>query len=254
MRTGTIPPALLVSIHDVSPLTLPEARRAVDLALSMGVDVRALTVLAIPRHEDRAALDEDPATRDWLNRLADAGACVAIHGLSHRMRGATRHPARWVWAHGFARGQGEFYLLSEEEASERIAAARGIFRRAGLERGPTGFVPPAWLASEGARKAVRDAHFGFHELLGGIVHRGTGVHARRLIGFGSLTGIEAAATALYGRWQARREAADVRLAIHPGDMNRAVTTRAIRRALELLVNRLRPVNYDDYLATMEAAA
>jgi len=195
-------------------------------------------------------LDNHPPTRDWLNRLADRGACVVIHGLTHRMHEATHHPVRWLWAHGFARGQGEFYLASEADASQRISAAKAIFRRAGLERGATGFVPPAWLLSPGALKAVRDAGFGFHEQLGGIVQSGTDPRARKLIGFGSLSGVEASVTALYGRWQARRATTDLRLAIHPADMSRSVTAAAIRRALKLLRSRLHPMNYMDYLGAV----
>jgi predicted deacetylase len=252
MPTDPTHPALLVSIHDVSPLTLGDARRAVELAQSMGVPERALTLLAIPCHEDRVPLDEHPPVRDWLNRLADRGACVVIHGLTHRMCGATRHPARWLWARGFARGQGEFYLMSEAEATQRISAARTIFRRAGLERGATGFVPPAWLLSPEALRAVRNAEFGFYEQLGGIVHRRAAPRARRLVGFGSLTGIEASATALHSRWQARRAATDLRFAIHPADLDRPVTTAAIRHALKRLLSRLHAMNYREYLGAVAA--
>lgn len=250
MTINAIRPSLLVSIHDVSPLTLANAQRAVELVQSVGIPKHALTLLVIPRHENRAPLDRDLNARCWLARLADRGASLAIHGLTHRMCGATYHPARWLWAHGFARGQGEFQLMPENDAGHRICEARAIFRRAGLEREAIGFVPPAWLLSPGALMAVRNARFAFHEQLSGIVHRDGHVRARRLIGFGSLSGFEARITALYGRWQARREPTDLRFAIHPADLDRSVTTAAIRRTLTLLLDRLHPMNYTQYLSAL----
>jgi len=145
---------------------------------------------------------------------------------------------------------GHPHLISESEAGHRICEARAIFRRAGLDRETIGFVPPAWLLSPGALLAVRNARFAFHEQLSGIVHRGGHARARRLIAFGSLSGFEARITALYGRWQARREPADLRFAIHPADLCRSVTTAAIRRTLTLLLDRLHPMNYTQYLSAL----
>src|SRR5258705_7904963 len=67
-------PALLVSLHDVSPLTLAECREAVALCADAGVPAAALTALVIPRHEDRAPLDEDEPTLAFVRGLAGAGA------------------------------------------------------------------------------------------------------------------------------------------------------------------------------------
>jgi predicted deacetylase len=108
-------PALLISIHDVSPLTLAASRRLVALMLEHGVPLWALTVLVIPQHEDGAALDEDPATYRWLRELADAGACLCLHGLTHRMTGTARSPWQWLWSRAFARGQGELYLSDKAD-------------------------------------------------------------------------------------------------------------------------------------------
>jgi len=239
-------PALLVSIHDVSPLTLESSRRAVELAESAGVPRSTLTMLVIPRHDDRAPLDEHPPTRDWLRGLADQGVCLAMHGLTHRMLGRTRNPWRWAWAQGFARGQGEFFLTDAADCERRLHASRTIFRRAGLEGALWGFVPPAWLLSPGALRAVKRAGFTFYERMGGIVHHDA-VRARRLIGFGSLTGPEARLTAGYAHWQSTRPAQDTRFAIHPADLERLYSVGAARRALGRLLDKLEPRNYADFL-------
>ena len=239
-------PALLVSIHDVSPLTLEASRRAVALMQSEGIPVQALTLLVIPRHENRAPLDLHLPTRDWLRRLADAGAGMAMHGLTHRMEGRVRDPWRWALGKGFARGQGEFLLSDRIDFARSLDASRAIFRRAGLEEALPGFVPPAWLLSRAALTEVRRSGFAYYERLSGIVCRDV-VRARRLIGFGSLTAIEARTTIAYGRWQSLRAPEDTRLAIHPADMERPSTVNAIRTILENSRHGLRPLNYAEYL-------
>jgi predicted deacetylase len=239
-------PALLVSIHDVSPLTLALSRRAVELAESVGIPRSALTVLAIPRHEDRVPLDEHLPTRDWLHSLADAGVALAMHGFTHRMSGRVRDPWRWAWAQGFARGQGEFFLCDAGECERRLEAARGVFRRAGLETALAGFVPPAWLLSPGALLAVRRAGLTFYERLDGIVHRDW-VSARRLIGFGSMNGLEAFLSAKYAWWQSHRVPIDTRFAIHPADLECPSSVRSIRLTLAHLLDGLEARNYADYL-------
>ena len=242
-------PALLVSIHDVSPLTLGASQRAVALMDSEGVPVCALTLLVIPRHEGRVALDRHGPTCEWLRKLADSGASMAMHGLTHRMEGRAWNPWRWALATGFARGQGEFLLSDCNDFARRIDASRAIFRRAGLKEALSGFVPPAWLLSKAARIEVRQSGFAFYERYSGIVCRDV-VHARRLIGFGSLTAIEARATAAHGRWQALRAPEDTRFAIHPADLARPSTVHAIRTILAHLRNRLRPLSYAEYLLSL----
>src|SRR5258705_14002789 len=98
-------PALLVSLHDVSPLTLAECREAVALCADAGVPAAALTALLVPRHEDRAPLDEDEPTLAFVRELADAGTDLGLHGFTHGMPGRVRWH-RFFAAQVWARGQG----------------------------------------------------------------------------------------------------------------------------------------------------
>lgn len=252
IRPEPVRPALLVSIHDVSPLTLSRSRRMVALMQELGVPLRALTVLVIPRHEDGAALDEDPATCRWLHELADAGACLCLHGFSHRMTGAATNPWQWLWARAFARGQGELYLSDTVDCQRRLDAARATLNRAGLDGVTHGFVPPAWLLSPAAAAVVGGAGFAFHEGLSGIRVGGT-VRARRLIGFGSLGAIESGVTAVHAWLQSHRRAADTRLALHPVDLDRATSLAAIARTVRRLLPRTRPLNYLEFIGARGAA-
>jgi predicted deacetylase len=240
-------PALLVSLHDVSPLTLGDCRRALALLLEAGLGPSQLTVLAIPRHEDRAPLDRDPETVRFLRELADGGAQLVMHGLTHRMPGRAYTPAGFVRGHVFARGQGELLRASTEAAQRAIDEGTDILRRAGLEPATRAFVPPAWLLSPAARAVVARAGFDFYELFGGIVH-GARLRARRVIGWGSLNAVETGATAAYAWAQTLLPARDTRVAVHPADLRRPLQRRAIARALARLRARTRPMSYATYLA------
>ena len=238
--------ALLVSIHDVSPLTLENSQRAVEVALDAGVPIEAMTILVIPRHEDRISIDEHPTTCAWLRGLAERGAQLVMHGYTHRMAGRSYSPAALFWSYGFARGQGELFNCTAAETQRRLTCGRDVLERAGLSVAATGFVPPAWLLSRQARSVVDAADFCFHEVLGGIVADGR-LLARRLIGWGSLNAVEASVTCWWADIQRRREPVDTRLAIHPADMVRARTLASIRRALDSLVTKMAVLSYRDYL-------
>jgi predicted deacetylase len=239
-------PRLLASLHDVSPLTLDACRDAVELLRDGGIPPSALTVMVVPYHDEQIALDQHPGTIAFLHELADHGATLVAHGYTHMMASPPRSPLRWLAARWFARSQGEFAACDADETRRRLALATGIFDRAGLTSRIVGFVPPAWLLSRGARETVDATALLFHERFAGIVF-GDRLVARRLIGWGSLTAIEAVATASWAWLQARRAPADTRLAVHPPDLLRAVTRRSIARTLRSLVGPLEPVSYDRYL-------
>jgi predicted deacetylase len=243
---GAPPPALLVSLHDVSPLTVDDCRRAADMLYQLGVSAADLTVFVIPHHEGVTTIDAHAPTVAFLRELADAGACLAMHGLTHRMPGRAWSPAGIIRAHVFARGQGEMYKCDAADTTRRLEEGMALLRRAGLSEATRAFVPPAWQLSPAGREVVERAGFDFYEMFGGIVHR-NGLRARRLIGWGSLNAVEAMATAIWADMQSRRSPADTRLAIHPADMRRPRQTHAVQRTLQRLLPRMRPMNYGAYL-------
>jgi predicted deacetylase len=244
-------PTLLVSIHDVSPLTLDASRRIVDLVMANGVPLEALTVLVIPRHQGRAPLDEHSPTRDWLREMVEGGACLCLHGFTHIMAGTASNPLQWLWARIFARGQGELYLSNAADCQASLEAARAVIRRCELAEVVHGFVPPAWLLSPAAARVVSQSGFEFHEKLSGIL-AGDLVLARRLIGFGSLSSIESRLTSAHAWLQSHRRPADTRLAVHPADAQRTDTVEAIARTLRRLLPRLEPMNYMNFLRSQHA--
>jgi predicted deacetylase len=251
--TGVPPPALLVSLHDVSPLTVEDCRRAVEMLRGLGVGAADLTLFVIPHHEGVTTIDADAPTVGFLRGLADDGACLAMHGLTHRMPGRAWSPGGIIRAHVFARGTGELYKSDEQDTLRRLERGAALLRKAGLEDATRAFVPPAWQLSPAARAVIERISFDFYERFGGIVH-GDRLRARRLIGWGSLNAVEAAATAIWASAQSRRSPADTRLAIHPADMRRPAQARAVRRALQRLLPRMRAMSYRAYLTSPASGA
>jgi predicted deacetylase len=127
-----------------------------------------------------------------------------------------------------------------------------ILRKCGLETALSGFVPPAWLLSPAARKVVHAAGFRYVEYFSGI-DIGSATLARKVVGLGSLSALEAVATAGYASLAARWTTADTRLAIHPADMRRPFSVRAMARLLAHLRGKLRPQSYVDFISAHAAA-
>ncbi|MCX5748297.1 MAG: hypothetical protein NT062_38075 [Proteobacteria bacterium] len=132
----------------------------------------------------------------------------------------------------------------EESVALADHPAEVCFANAGIQ--PYGFVPPAWLLSREAAGVVAARGYAFVERVAGILVEDAR-HARRLIGWGSLTRIEALATSAFAWLQTRRRAADTRLAIHPQDLVRARSRRSLQRTLARLVTKLDPMSYRAFL-------
>jgi hypothetical protein len=147
---------LCVAIHDVAPATWPAC-------LTLWDAVRAvrdipLTWLVVPHFHGEAR--RDAAYESALDRLAARGHELALHGYTHLDEGAAASSLRDRLLRGvYTQKEGEFAALSPEEARRRIALGLGWFHAHGWR--PAGFVPPAWLLSEGAWEVLRDCRFAY---------------------------------------------------------------------------------------------
>lgn len=162
--------ALIVSIHDVSPLT--EARVRVMLADLAAVGVKHTSLLVIPNHHEKAPLLEDPACCAWLRELADAGHEIVLHGYYHRRTAQRGGVASTLVTEYYTAGEGEFFDMTAAEATERLRRGKNEFAQAGLSA--TGFIAPAWLLGEDAEKSVREEGFAYTTRLQNIKDLRTG--------------------------------------------------------------------------------
>jgi uncharacterized protein len=237
---------LLASIHDVGPKFERHVDQLVD-ALEQHVGTANFAMLVVPDHWDEAPLAKAPAFQAKLRRWADAGVEMFLHGWRHR----DDAPAKGFAQKHMTAGEGEFSALSKADATARIAEGRKLVEDV-IGRPVAGFIAPAWLYSEGALDAVRDAGFALAEdhmkvwqpKSGNVVARGPVITwASRSPGrIRSSLMVAAAARTL------PQALPTARIAVHPGD----VTVPALLDSIDATFNRFaathRPSRYADLLA------
>lgn len=140
---------LCVSLHDVAPATWPHCLQVIK-AVREVADI-PLTLLVVPAYH--GASSAQPEFEYAMNGQLAAGHELALHGYFHLDSGVPSGTADWVRRRVYTAGEGEFWALSEAEASKRLALGRRWFDANGWPL--AGFVAPAWLLGPGARRAVR---------------------------------------------------------------------------------------------------
>ena len=244
-------PALIVSIHDVSPLT----REAVDTMLLdlAEAGVGRTSLLVIPDHHHKAPLAEDAEFCEWLRNWARNGQEVVLHGYYHKRPPTNSGLASKLVTEHYTAGEGEFFDLSEKAARERLEKAKAEFAAAGFH--PTGFIAPAWLLGQEAEAAVKKAGFGYTTRLKNFKDLASGreTPSQSLV-WSVRSGWRRQVSLWWNAWLAGRlaQAPLLRVGLHPPDW----THREIRaQALELIRTALagrEVMTYDQWLARQRA--
>lgn len=163
--------ALVVSIHDVSPLTQPDCERMLQDLAEAGV--RTTSLLVIPDHHRRAPVTEAPAFQQWLTALVTQGHEPVLHGYHHLRDARPGETLRDRWTTRlYTAGEGEFYDLDQERASTLLR--RGLADFGFLPRPFAGFIAPAWLLGAEAKAAVRLCGFRYTTTVHGVENLVTG--------------------------------------------------------------------------------
>jgi predicted deacetylase len=159
----------VVALHDVSPATWPECSQI--LAMLDAAGASPVTLLVIPDRHHRAPVRDDRAFCRAIDARLARGDETVLHGMYHVDEEAPPRTLRaFVERRLLTRGEGEFAALGKAEAAARIAAGVAMFEALGWPL--TGFVPPAWLASAGARDALAECShpFRYMSVRGGLYH------------------------------------------------------------------------------------
>ncbi|BDT95204.1 DUF2334 domain-containing protein [Nocardia sputorum] len=224
---------LVVSVHDVAPASAAETARWCADADRFGIPV---SLLVIPGPWRGRRLSDEPDYAAFLRERRQAGDDVLTHGWSHRAGPEGGWPRRAV-GRAVARGAAEFAALNTGEATAKLRAAAEVMAGSGLPT--TGFTPPGWLASPGAKQALRAAGFTYTTSHFGAEHLGTG---RRYRGFalshrpggGWSERFGAAMLETVARRTAERGGL-VRLALHPDDLSRPGLRDSTLRAIDAVL-------------------
>jgi len=170
MNDSTITPSRFASerfvcvvLHDVASSTRAACMRTLS-AIAEVADVPT-TLLAVPRYHGETPM---PELIEWLGGRSRKGDELALHGWSHRDELAPAGALDRLRRRVYTRGEGEFWALSEREATRRIEAGVAWFRDQGWPL--AGFVAPAWLLGSGAWQALATQRFEYTATLRELVH------------------------------------------------------------------------------------
>ena len=250
--------AVVVSLHDVSPLTRAVFTAMIAELAALGVARTSL--LVIPDHHHRGHMLADAGFCRWLEGLAAQGHELVVHGYYHQR--PARADETW-WQRGmtriYTRGEGEFYDLPKNEAAARLARARADFARLDAPA-PLGFIAPAWLLGREALAAVSGAGFRYTTYL-------TGIQEFREAPGGDFISSRSLVYSCRNRWRrvaslgwnallARRlrDCQTMRLSLHPSDYEHARIWQQVRRLVSAALRDRVSATYQDRLAASPLAS
>lgn len=220
--------ALIVSVHDVAPATMPETNWWLDRLESLGLTTSLLVVAGPWRG---SAAGDDPSFRRWVDEKRSSGHEIVLHGWTHLQAHSS------PWARVMARGAAEFAGVDLAEARRKLDDGIGVMGDLGVER--PGFTPPGWIlpspaldAARGAGLAYATTHFSIFDFQRGVRHHIPVICHRP----GSRLALAGAQLVRQGAQAISARGRPVRLAIHPGDTREpalvATTIDVIDQALE----------------------
>ena len=245
--------ALVVSLHDVSPLTRPACAQILGELAVLGVP--RLSLLVIPAHHRRAHMMADEAFGPWLRTQAAAGHEIVMHGYFHQRARRDGETARAKFTTRlYTADEGEFFDLDRPAAAALITQARADFAQFGLA--PAGFIAPAWLLSAAAEDALRDLKVAYTTRLGSVLDLETGVAHRSQ---SLVWSVRSAWRRLVSRawnaflFRALRTHPLLRISIHPVDLQHGKIWRQIRTLIVRALADRDPLTYERWLARQRAA-
>jgi len=235
--------ALVVSLHDVSPLTRAECARI--LVELRAVGVAQTSLLVVPNHHQRGHMLDDPEFAAWLRELSAAGHEIVIHGYHHqRARRAGENLRARLTTRFYTADEGEFYDLDQASAHELVAKAEADFRQLGVTS--SGFIAPAWLLSREAEDALRELRCEYTTRLGTVLDLRTGrVFASQSLVWSTRSAWRRQMSLAWNALLFRRLASTplLRISIHPVDLKHATIWQQIRELVTRALADREPLTY-----------
>jgi predicted deacetylase len=239
--------ALVVSIHDVAPVTRPQVEQM--LAQLTRAGVRHCSVLVVPDYHRTGRSLGDPAFAEWLHDLGARGHEIVIHGFAHQRARRVGESLRQKFVtHVYTADEGEFYDLEYDEASRLIREAQNEFTAGDFH--PTGFIAPAWLLSAEAERAALDAGFRYTATLRAVRDFASGEEflSQSLV-YSVRSAWRGTVSLFWNRMLFRRLTNNplLRLGLHPPDIDHPGVWRQINALVANALQSRTPTTYQEWL-------
>jgi len=244
-------PTLVVSIHDVSPLTQDKVKAMLGDLRAAGV--RQTSLLVIPDHHQKAPIIKDLAFCEWVRSLVAEGHEVVLHGYYHRRPSGGGLGSTLVTEY-YTAGEGEFFDLNEAEATARLKKAKGEFAANGLNS--LGFIAPAWLLGAEAEQAVRKCGFEYTTRLGTFLDfRGDAVTRSQSLVWSVRSGWRRQVSLLWNRYLFGRLKNHplMRIGLHPPDWDHAAIRNQVLKLVRVALAGREAITYEGWLGRERAA-
>lgn len=242
--------ALVVSIHDVSPLTLQKTKQILDDLKKIGC--ASTSLLVIPDHHRRGRISMNATFAEWLRERVAAGHEPVLHGYYHlREQQAADGVFKKMVTQSYTAGEGEFFDLSETEARERLKSGMSEFTACGVAA--TGFIAPAWLLGDDAEYAVRSLAFEYTTRIATVSDFKSGVvHSARSLVWSVRAAWRRVCSLAWNRLLALtfRNAPLLRVGIHPPDWDHTAIRDQILNLTSAALAGRRSMTYQQWLAIM----
>lgn len=238
---------LLVTVHDVSPKHMDRLRTIDSLLQDNGIEAK-YGMLVVPNFWNDWAIEDHPDFCAWLRSREEAGVEMILHGFYHRDLSAHLSLTTAFKAAVMTAREGEFLGLDHDTAVSRIRDGQAILGKV-LQKAPKGFIAPAWLYGEGAHSALKATGIPFAEDHMKVWNPVTGQLLSRspVISYASRSLARIASSLAWSRIApfALHAARDVRIAIHPHDVDVPSLVREMKRLIRLMLKTRAPTHYCD---------
>ncbi|MEF3169207.1 MAG: polysaccharide deacetylase family protein [Deltaproteobacteria bacterium] len=235
---------LVVSLHDVSPVSYKAYDRLLDDLALLGV--QSTSLLVVPCMHGRHPVSKNGPFLAWLANRQEKGHEIVLHGYFHQARVIPRGLVSRLVATCYTNREGEFYGITQNEAMGFLDAGLSLLRGWGLRI--HGFTPPAWLMGMEGRDALRAAGFSYTTWYGSVenLHADVNVPAPVLVASSRSRLRRAASLAVVPCLSAlHRRSPVLRIAFHPADLDAPSVLGCLTREVERAIKNRVPTTYRD---------
>ncbi|MEJ5363808.1 MAG: DUF2334 domain-containing protein [Desulfosoma sp.] len=248
---GSSNKALIVSFHDVTPVTYNAFSAFAEELAAVGVF--SLTWLIVPLWHGHLLLPPESPCAQYLRTRQAHGDTMILHGLTHRKTGRPLGESfkNFIIRRVYTARESEFLHLREDILRRKIRLGKAILEGAGI--GPTGFIAPGWIFPPDGHGILKEMGFLLTETYGHI----HGVQTNRSVRAPVIT---ASSRALWRTVLSRAlvpalrhlysDAVVVRVAIHPADLHDSAMRRLWLEVIGKLLGRREPRTLSSWAASV----